>query len=35
MICLYIVLDEFNGFCDADLPCIVPIDVAIFVPAFQ
>ncbi|HEY7534524.1 MAG TPA: hypothetical protein VH878_01090 [Thermodesulfobacteriota bacterium] len=30
-----IVLNEFNGLCGADSPCIVPIDVVIFVPALQ
>jgi len=30
-----IVLNEFDGLCGADSPCIVPIDVGIFVPAFQ
>ena len=30
-----IVLDEFNGNCTADDPCIVNIDVVIFVPLFN
>ena len=30
-----IVLNEFNGRCTPDDPCVVPIDVGIFVPAFQ
>jgi hypothetical protein len=30
-----IVLEEFDGFCGSDAPCVVPIDVGIFVPAFQ
>lgn len=30
-----IVLNEFNGLCGADTPCIVPIDIAIVVPALQ
>jgi hypothetical protein len=30
-----IVLNEFEGLCGADSPCIVPIDVGIVVPALQ
>jgi hypothetical protein len=30
-----IVLEEFNGFCGIDSPCIVPIEISIFVPALQ
>jgi hypothetical protein len=30
-----IVLNEFDGRCTADNPCVVPIDVGILVPAFQ
>ena len=30
-----IVLNEFDGLCGANSPCVVPIDVGIFVPAFQ
>lgn len=30
-----IVLNEFNGHCAPDDPCVVPIDVGIFVPALQ
>ncbi len=30
-----IVLNEFNGICGADSPCVVPIDVIILVPSFQ
>ncbi len=30
-----IVLNEFNGRCAPDDPCVVPIDVGIFVPALQ
>ncbi|MCI0454898.1 MAG: hypothetical protein L0Y68_07890 [Candidatus Dadabacteria bacterium] len=30
-----IVLNEFDGRCTADDPCVVPIDVGIIVPAFQ
>src|SRR3972149_6351446 len=30
-----IVLNEFNGHCAPDDPCVVPIDVGIFVPELQ